>query len=47
MEAQGLPTLLQPVRPPFLTRLMTLNFKVAVDIPFKQELQPFLEKLVP
>jgi hypothetical protein len=45
MDSNGLPQLLDPARPSFQVRLMTMNFRSRMDISFKRELRPFVEKL--
>jgi hypothetical protein len=45
MDSKGLPQLLYPARPSFPVRLMTMNFKSWLDIPFTRELRPFVKKL--
>jgi hypothetical protein len=39
---EGQPLLIKPAKPSMLTRLITLNFKPGLDIPFKKELQPVI-----
>lgn len=45
MDPGGETHLIQPVQPPLLGRIVTLNFRASLDIPFKQELKPFVKKV--
>ena len=39
---EGQPLRLKPEKPSILTRMITLNFKPILDIPFKKELKPVI-----
>jgi hypothetical protein len=45
MDHRGVTHLIQPVQPPLLGRIVTLNFRPSLDVPFKRELKPFVQKV--